>query len=203
MNFSLKAGALAVAMFAGAAHSSVLFENGVNNSFYSGNNPFTYMMVTDDFVLGQAATVNNLTYNAFTTLDTLPVTNVQVSIFANNAGAVGGLLYQGDFGVASQQVTGTDWSYDYTDYTVNVGSWNLAAGSYFLGLQVSPEQWDQHWSIPHQTFGKTGSDGFDHYFRLEGTVAAVPEPESYALLLAGLGLMGAVVRRQKQKVTAA
>lgn len=30
-----------------------------------------------------------------------------------------------------------------------------------------------------------------------GTVGAVPEPESYAMLLAGLGLMGAVVRRRK------
>jgi hypothetical protein len=31
------------------------------------------------------------------------------------------------------------------------------------------------------------------------SVAAVPEPETYALLLAGLGLMGAAVRRRKQK----
>lgn len=30
-----------------------------------------------------------------------------------------------------------------------------------------------------------------------GAVAAVPEPESYAMLLAGLGVMGAIVRRRK------
>ncbi len=35
------------------------------------------------------------------------------------------------------------------------------------------------------------------------SVTAVPEPETYAMLLAGLGLMGAVARRRKQKSMAA
>jgi hypothetical protein len=30
-------------------------------------------------------------------------------------------------------------------------------------------------------------------------VTAVPEPETYAMLLAGLGLMGAIARRRKDK----
>lgn len=36
-----------------------------------------------------------------------------------------------------------------------------------------------------------------------GTVNAVPEPESYAMLLAGLGLLGFAARRRKQKEAAA
>lgn len=198
MKFSLTAVALASVVFAGAANSAVLFENGVSGDFWAGNNDFTSQMVTDDFVLGQSGSINTVTYNAFTTENTQPVTNVQVSIFANNAGSLGSLLFQGDFGVASRLGVGTFGGYNLTDYTVDIGSWNLNAGSYFLGLQVSPNQWDQHWSIPNQTFGQRGSDGFDHYFRLEGSVTAVPEPESYAMFLAGLGLMGAIARRRKQ-----
>jgi len=34
-----------------------------------------------------------------------------------------------------------------------------------------------------------------------GVIAAVPEPETYAMLLAGLGLMGALVRRRKSNPT--
>ena len=34
------------------------------------------------------------------------------------------------------------------------------------------------------------------------TVAAIPEPETYAMMLAGLGLMGFVARRRKQKAVA-
>jgi hypothetical protein len=34
----------------------------------------------------------------------------------------------------------------------------------------------------------------------QNIVTAVPEPETYAMMLAGLGLMGAIVRRRKNKV---
>ena len=46
-----------------------------------------------------------------------------------------------------------------------------------------------------------GGDGDynDHTFSFTNTVNAVPEPETYAMLLAGLGLLGAVARRRSAK----
>lgn len=50
--------------------------------------------------------------------------------------------------------------------------------------------------------------GVNYWFKLSGsgdfanytvTLAPVPEPESYAMLLAGLGLMGFIARRRKTK----
>jgi len=34
-------------------------------------------------------------------------------------------------------------------------------------------------------------------------VSAVPEPETYAMMLAGLGMMGFMVRRRRQQASAA
>ena len=49
------------------------------------------------------------------------------------------------------------------------------------------------------TFNNTNTNTFDGYNIAFHAIAAVPEPETYAMLLAGLGLMGAIARRRKQK----
>lgn len=46
---------------------------------------------------------------------------------------------------------------------------------------------------------KNGSFGQIQYNPGTWTVASVPEPETYAMIMAGLGLMGVVARRRKNK----
>jgi hypothetical protein len=51
--------------------------------------------------------------------------------------------------------------------------------------------------------GDADRDYNDMVFSVESVIAAVPEPETYAMLLAGLGLMGFVARRRQRKLAAA
>lgn len=48
----------------------------------------------------------------------------------------------------------------------------------------------------------TGTAGGTYAGTLSAAAAPIPEPETYALMLAGLGLMGFVARRRKQKLVA-
>ncbi len=197
-----------LAIAAGAsASAAVVYDNGTDGTFWGGNNPFTYQLVTQNFTLGADTVLKSLTYNAYTTGSTVAVDDVQVSFFANNGGVIGKELFSGHFAVADQKVIGGDPYYSYTDFGVNFGDVALAAGNYFLGLQVGPQQWDMHWSIAAP--GNAGVYASDlagwgsHYVRFEDTavgVAAVPEPETYAMMFAGLGLMGFVARRRSARV---
>lgn len=68
----------------------------------------------------------------------------------------------------------------WNDARFSKGTWNLAAGSYTITGTATLSPFDS---------------GIGYL-----SVTAVPEPESYAMLLAGLGLMGAIARRRNRNV---
>lgn len=86
----------------------------------------------------------------------------------------------------------------------NTGEFNnLQAWDYWIGLKTDQSP---AWFF-NTRWGSQGIMGFTtqnnflavHNGDIGVTVAAVPEPETYAMLLAGLGVIGAVARRRKTK----
>lgn len=97
------------------------------------------------------------------------------SIFGIDDGSV--KLYQGVFGDATADTQVASYNFDDSGAIFH-SSGNLAPGSYFY--EVSG-------------IGAGQGGGF---FNLTSTLAPVPEPETYGMLLAGLGLMGIMARRR-------
>ena len=70
---------------------------------------------------------------------------------------------------------------------------NGTPGSEFTGLYFDKNDPNKAYvNIQHPT------DGVDRLIQISA-VAPVPEPETYAMMMAGLGMLGAVARRRKQK----
>lgn len=53
------------------------------------------------------------------------------------------------------------------------------------------------WNQPSYDINANDQKGRSYSIHLSSTVAAVPEPESYAMLLAGLGVMATIARRRR------
>lgn len=192
-----------------------VYTNGTGN--LAGNNPFSSggVYVAQDFSLLGDTTLNSLSFNAYTTAQTVPISAVNVKIYADAAGSVGSELHSGAFSVAAEAVTGTDGGYTLKDFFVDLPGWNLNSGSYWLGLRVDPAQWDMHWTIPTSAalgygsyIGNAAGDpgaytGYsqEHSFTLFGAEvepSQIPEPSTAALSLAGLAL-AALFSRSRRK----
>ncbi|HWA28369.1 MAG TPA: VPDSG-CTERM sorting domain-containing protein [Lacunisphaera sp.] len=204
---------------AGSARATPLFVNATDASA-GGSNVFANdgVYVAQDFVLAAASTLGSFTFNAYTNNSTLAVTAVNLAIYADNGGTVGGEVVRGTFAPAGAPVfTESLYGFDLYDFKVDLPAWELAAGNYWVGLNVAPGQPDLHWSVPGDNLGAgqaaspypgwigdgTGDaasyvNGYDweHVFRFDGSpVAGVPDAGATGILL-GLGVAGLALTRR-------
>jgi hypothetical protein len=98
------------------------------------------------------------------------------STMVNSDGAGANLEYDNKLMTSDKSLTGYGVVFTLANGQ-NIGLWGNSATSY---------GYFANWS-------NTGND-----FNGSATIAAVPEPETYAMLLGGLGILGVVARRKKQ-----
>ncbi|MBB5684614.1 DVUA0089 family protein [Sphingobium boeckii] len=122
----------------------------------------------------------------------LPLLDPMVRLFANNGSPIGGLT--GAFLGVADDTIGT---YPRLDFA------NLASGSYILAVGAFELTMDE---------ARTGIASTPDIFNLDYTTTfrsstdvtiggAVPEPATWAMMIAGFGLVGAGMRRRAPKVT--
>ena len=141
--------------------------------------------------------------------------------FGNNTGGYGGTAYEFDYKTfwGADGRDGDDlWvrkAVDFTGFDIATAKWNLGADNGFklyvngaLVASDNAEGYTYAWEYGGSLAGKLHSGvNFvavaleDHggltAFDMRITAAPVPEPETYAMMLAGLGLLGAIARRRK------
>lgn len=150
-----------------------------SGSYYSSNTP----TAADNFVI-----------RIFSDLGGIPDTNPIYSFSVGNA------VNRIDSGIDD-----ATWNIDIYNYSAAVPSTTLTAGTtYWLSVVNDTSGHPDDWLWENsQTSGSSafrlgeGSSWNPHDAELAFQISAVPEPETYALLLAGLGLLGFAARRKQ------
>jgi hypothetical protein len=199
--------AAALALFGGAQASTIQIQTAASSagSFASA---LDYKTAVDAAVAHVAASTVSSYDNLAIGLDNSALkSTINFGVSASNAGAweiragvdfgKGGAIYLD--GVAQTFKTNDMWwggSYSNTSQSFDITS-TLAAGNHTLTIYGL----ENCCSGNQQTQFKVGNGNFTSFNNNDGlaAVAAVPEPETYAMLLAGLGMMGAIARRRKNR----
>jgi hypothetical protein len=200
---SLFAAVAAIAMSAGFAQAQSL--TGLQGSVAPGLlNPGSFTATFNSTVADAAAKLNFVIAgyktldgrNSYMDLFTLTINGGETYSGSFNLGGGGTsdtTLTKGSGGFAGTAVTsntGTDIGRNGGTTTVSGLTFNLLSGNNTFKFA---------YSAPGLSNGNGQSIGDEGWGIKSAVVTAVPEPETYALMLAGLGLMGTIVRRRKAK----
>lgn len=142
----------------------------------------TYGLGTLDTSAGKSNIAVTTSFNDIFSFTAGALPDVLVSIVGIGRGTVTSASYA--FATGSTEPTAWNW----TPFSVTTAAdGTFSYSTTVSGLTSGQTYWiDLKGSLPRGSYAVT--------------LAPVPEPESYAMLLAGLGLLGVVARRRKSKI---
>jgi hypothetical protein len=201
-SFASLAAAILLAV-AAPAHAVRVVDTGNPNGSAVG----AYALDATDFVAGQVSFGSGLSINAisFHVLGGTPGETFTIALYSDNATHLpGSVLYSGTAVLGADGWNGLS----------NLTGWTLTAGSYWVAAEVGPGDSAGSGSltgtlldggVPH-ALARTAFDAGSGYLaaalgfglQVDATVVPVPEPDTYAILIAGLGVIAALRRRRRR-----
>lgn len=159
----------------------------MNAANYLGHNDWRLPSTIDTGAPG-AQVSNNGTDGGYNNPDTSELSHLFYSELGNKGIFSPGGTFQPDYGLANKG-----------PFT------NFQSNAYWSGTEYAPDTHNA-WYFATRFGSQNYSSKTNAMFALavrNTPVAAVPEPETYAMMLAGLGLMGGIARRRKQQQASA
>ena len=201
-SFASLAAALLLAV-ASSAHATRVVDTGTPNNGEVG----AYTFDATDFYAGQVTFASNARIDAVFAhiLGGTAGETFTIALYDDNASHLPGALLQ--------SVTATFGSDGWNGASALSG-WNVSAGSYWIALELGFDDTLGQGSITgalldrgvpsplaHTAFNPGGGyqpGQLDFGLRVDATVASIPEPETYLMMVAGLAAITAAGRRRRR-----
>lgn len=197
---------------AAPAFSETLVDTGTGGTEFVGSpalfgysDPGYFQYWSGQFTLTDAYTIESVSG----WMGGMAIGGIDIKLYADGGEVPGAELF-------SQSFVAATYTFDPRWESFQGLNWNVNAGTYWVAFEPQPLDMSgsgfsttmlvgapsplSGYAISNEgSSGYRAENGSTLGFRVEGTAAAVPEPESYALMLAGVMLIAGTVRHRTKK----